>query len=159
MRRLAPSERADVERSERVVGVPRVVRHGVPPKSMPRVVEDVPSCDFFALATSCATTGRLNDLYTFPFDAQGAFLHMPDVEQVLREPPLERAEVEGLVGNKKVWKMERTLYGSRPVAKAWAEWIADDLVAHRGMVRHWRSAWMTATCAALVTSASASAIS
>lgn len=47
----------------------------------------VPSCDFFALATS---RGRISDLmsladddiYMFMLDAQGAFLHMPDVGRV-----------------------------------------------------------------------------
>lgn len=32
-------------------------------------------------------------------------------------------------------KMERTLTGNRPAAKAWAKWIADDLVAHCGRER------------------------
>lgn len=42
---------------------------------------------------------------------------------------------EGLVGENKLWKMERTLYGRRPAAKAWTQWIAEDLVARCGMER------------------------
>lgn len=60
---------------------------------------------------------------------------MPGVEYVLCDPPREWVEAEGLIGKNKLWKMERTLYSGRPAAKAWTQWIADDLAARCGMER------------------------
>lgn len=57
------------------------------------VCASVPSFDFFSPATSCATLGRLieiisfadDDLHTITLDTQPAFLHVPEVDCMLRD--------------------------------------------------------------------------
>ena len=102
-----------------------------------------PSYEFFAPTTSSATL-RVIDVYAleerlprFVFDASAAFLHVPEREFVVCDPPAEWKEQRAKAGHDsdELWIMLRTLYGRRPAAQAWTEWLASDLCGRCGLER------------------------
>ena len=115
-----------------------VVRHGVvKARFVCREFNTYQSFDFFA-ATSSSLAGRFidgwileHDLCAFILDASSAFLHVPEHENVVVDPPEEWLDAHVANGGSRdvYWRMLKTLYGRRSAAKAWTEWLADALVA------------------------------
>ena len=115
-----------------------VMRHGtVKARFVCREFNSYQSFDFFAAATS-ALAGRFIDAWIltmalcgFILDASSAFLHVPEKEHIVVDPPQEWLEAHVANGGSRdvYWLMLKTLYGRRSAAKAWTEWLAEVLIA------------------------------
>jgi len=97
--------------------------------------------DFFAPATGGSTSriiliyALFEGLWTFIFDASSAFLHVPEIEFVVVNPPQEYLDAEVAAGRRGdcLWRMRRTLYGRRGAAQAWTTWLSGELVDRCGL--------------------------
>jgi len=109
-----------------------------------REFADTVTSEYFAPTTSPATARALDaialalGLARFTFDARRAFLHVPESEYILTNPPEEWMAWRRSKGLSTTvyWRMLKTLYGRRSAPQQWTDFLAEKLTTHCGLTQY-----------------------